>query len=90
MYRSYSVSNMPQPISTEPPTPRYTKSTESQPTAPKPKPTQPEKKEPASLSKLKSDDLILLIVIAVLIFNECNDKLLLLALIYIFFSDYFK
>ena len=48
------------------------------------------KEELLPLSGLKSDDLILLIVIALLIFNECNDKLLLLALIYIFFSDYFK
>ena len=48
------------------------------------------KEELFPLAGLKSDDLILLIVIALLIFNECNDKLLLLALIYIFFSDYFK
>ena len=83
MYRSYSVNNMPQPV-VEPehrPLPPPTK---------EPVKKEQKKEELFPLSGLKSDDLILLIVIALLIFNECNDKLLLLALIYIFFSDYFK
>lgn len=83
MYRSYSVNNMPQPV-IEP---------EHKPLPPPIKETvkkEQKKEELFPLSGLKSDDLILLIVIALLIFNECNDKLLLLALIYIFFSDYFK
>ena len=79
MYRSYSVNNMPQPV-IEP----------EHRTLPPPNKESIKKEELLPLSGLKSDDLILLIVIALLIFNECNDKLLLLALIYIFFSDYFK
>ena len=83
MYRSYSVNNMPQPV-VEP---------EQKPLPPPIKETvkkEQKKEELFPLAGLKLDDLILLIVIALLIFNECNDKLLLLALIYIFFSDYFK
>ena len=83
MYRSYSVNNMPQPV-IEP---------EQKPLPPPIKETvkkEQKKEELFPLAGLKSEDLILLIVIALLIFNECNDKLLLLALIYIFFSDYFK
>ena len=85
MYHSYSVSNMPETINASPPKPVHAKP-EKKESAPK-----PEKKETLPfLSGLKSDDLLLLLVIAVLIFNECDDKLLLLALVYIFFSDYFK
>lgn len=85
MYHSYSVSNMPEPINTSPPKAAHIKPEKKEPT---PKPL---KKETLPfLSGLKSDDLLLLLVIAVLIFNECDDKLLLLALVYIFFSDYFK
>ena len=83
MYRSYSVNNMPQPV-IEP---------ERKPLPPQIKESvkkEQKKEELFPLSGLKSDDLILLIVIALLIFNDCNDKLLLIALIYIFFSDYFK
>ena len=83
MYRSYSVNYMPQPV-IEPehrPLPPPTKETAKK---------EQKKEDLFPLAGLKSDDLILLIVIALLIFNECNDKLLLLALIYIFFSDYFK
>lgn len=77
MYRSYSFSNMPQPLKEihKPPI--------------KPSPEKCEKKEEhISSFSLKNDDVILLLVIAVLIFNECDDKLLLLALVYIFFSEY--
>ena len=83
MYRSYSVNNMPQPV-IEPehrPLPPPTKESIKK---------EQKKEELLPLSGIKSDDLILLIEIALLIFNDCNDKLLLLALIYIFFSDYFK
>ena len=82
MYRSYSVNNLPQPV-IEP---------EHRPLPPPNKESikkEQKKEELLPLTGLKSDDLILLIVIALLIFNECNDKLLLLAQIYIFFSDYF-
>ena len=77
MYRSYSVNNMPQPVIEPEHRPLPPPNTESIKKEQK-------KEELLPLSGLKSDDLILLI------FNECNDKLLLLALIYIFFSDYFK
>lgn len=80
MYRSYSVNNMPLPVEAEPATPKPIEI---------PKKTQ-KKEEPQLPLNLKSDDLILLLVIVMLIFNECDDKFLLLALIYIFFSDYFN
>ncbi len=81
MYRSYSLNNMPQPVNT----------TATEPPPPPKEVVKEEHKEILpELSGLKSDDLILLIVIGLLIFNECNDKLLLLALVYIFFSDYFN
>ncbi len=81
MYRSYSLNNMPQPV----PEPRHETPTVKEIAEP-----QKKQSEPTALSRLKSDDMILLVIIALLIFNECNDKLLLLALVYIFFSDYFK
>lgn len=83
MYRSYSLNNMPQPINT---------STNIPPPPPENIIKKKEEKNEIipEISGLKSDDIILLIVIGLLIFNECNDKLLLLALIYIFFSDYFN
>ncbi len=79
MYRSYSVNNMPQPVNT-------VKETEEPPKA-EPKPLK--KEQPTPLSGLKSDDFLLILIIFILIFNECDDRLLLLALLYIFFSDYF-
>ena len=41
------------------------------------------------LQNLKNDDLILLAVFFILIMNNCEDRLLLLAIAFIFFSDYF-
>ena len=38
---------------------------------------------------LDNDDIILLIVFFILIMDNCEDRLLLLALAFIFFSDYF-
>ena len=59
----------------------------SVPEAPPPK--IPEKKENLlSKLKIKTDDLLLIIIIAVLILNECDDTLLILALVYIFLSEY--
>lgn len=40
-------------------------------------------------SGLDNDDIILLIVFLILIMDNCEDRLLLLALAFIFFSDYF-
>lgn len=41
-------------------------------------------------SGLENDDIILLIVFFILIMDNCEDRLLLLALAFIFFSDYFS
>ncbi|MDD6762918.1 MAG: hypothetical protein PUD92_04700 [Clostridiales bacterium] len=42
------------------------------------------------IGKLKADDMIILIVVALLLLNDCDDKLLLVSLAFIFFSDYFN
>lgn len=39
---------------------------------------------------LDNDDIILLIVFFILIMDNCEDRLLLLALAFVFFSDYFS
>ena len=80
MYRNfYSYNDMPVMRNTpEAPTVK-------QPTA------ELEKKENAGvLQKLETDDLILIAVVAILLMNNCDDKLLLLAIAFVFFSDYFK
>ncbi len=41
-------------------------------------------------SGLDNDDIILLVVFFILIMDNCEDRLLLLALAFIFFSDYFS
>lgn len=63
----------------------------------KPVPAEPQKKETALtqnqdkgiFQNLKNDDLILLAVFFILIMDNCEDRLLLLAIAFIFFSDYF-
>lgn len=40
-------------------------------------------------SNLENDDIILLVVFLLLIMDDCEDRLLLLALAFIFFSDFF-
>lgn len=88
MYKSYSYNNMPRPITN---TQQQNRKTEL-PSEPKPAAAEPAevktKSEPEK-ALLQSDDMILLIVIALLLINDCDDKLLLLALAYVFFSDYF-
>lgn len=62
----------------------------------KPKPCNNEiiKKQENTSNKLfpgfENDDIILLIVFFILIMDNCEDRLLLLALAFIFFSDYFS
>lgn len=81
MYKSYSMNNMPQQVNH--------KDAVSMP-IPDSSPSLAEKKEaPKNASFLKSDDLILILVIFMLLFNDCDDKLLLIALAYVFFADYF-
>lgn len=82
MYKSYSYNNMPEPV------------IKSEPQQTVKKSDAPKENETSSNSALKnlfssalgSDDIIILIIIIVLLLNDCNDKLLLLALAYIFLS----
>lgn len=96
MYRSYSYNNMPQVKNTFKQT---EKSAPSQPSVQTSSITSSQKhtSSPAKtntnhsfISGLKNDDLILLAIICALLLNRCEDKLLLLALAYIFFSDYLE
>ena len=72
MYRSYSYNDMPEPIQSK-------KGDIPKPVKTETEPVKPEK---------RTDDLILMLVAALLLFNECDDKPLLLALAYVFISDY--
>ncbi len=90
MYRTYSYNNMPMPVRSKP--------------QPPPEPKPPEKKEikkceahkekkDASLGgilgDLKTDDIILIVIALALLIDDCDDKLLLIALAFVFFSDMF-
>lgn len=63
---------------------------------PNPPPSRQEHIQPTPVSQkkllpdMKTDDIILLVVFFILIMDNCEDKLLLLALGFIFFSDYFE
>ncbi len=83
MYHSYSVNDMPRPIPSKPYDP----------------PAQPPKKDnplPESVNNpkppkgIRDEDIILLIVIFLLLAGECEDTLLLFALIYVFLTGYKK
>lgn len=86
MYRSYSVNNMPTPITYEP---RDEK-----------KPVKPERHEPPKeknerkekknglLDNIQTDDVILIIVVLALLLDDCEDKLLIAALGFIFISEF--
>ena len=52
----------------------------------KPAPENKRQESTGLLSGLETDDIILLVVFLILIMDNCDDKLLLLALGYIFFS----
>ena len=81
MYKSYSYNNMPRAITEKPPPPK-----------PAPKPAPPPKKEEKSggfLENLETDDIILFIGIAELLLENCDDKLLLIAIAFVFFGDLF-
>lgn len=65
---------------------------------PAPAPSPPDKHKPEQkketrhtgfLAGLENDDIILLVVFLILILDNCEDRMLLLALGFIFFSDYF-
>lgn len=86
MYKSYHYNDMPQPI--------HTVRAPEVSTYPESKKTHEEKSKNESgrsilnnlLGDLKTDDIILLVVIFILLIDECDDKLLLIALGFIFFS----
>lgn len=91
MYKSYSYNNMPRAITerqdlppkkgTDPPPqkgpdpPRLQKQSESE-------------EKQGIFDRLETDDIILMIVIAALLLDDCDDKLLIAALAFIFFSEY--
>ena len=87
MYRSYSYNNMPEPVKYHPPTrslennSKVSKSTVRQHTV-------KEQRTQKALGNLQNDDIILIIIAAILIINGCDDKLLIIALAYIFLSGY--
>lgn len=87
MYRSYSVNNMPTPVSHKSERkPEAIKKEE--PNLPKPHHEDPPKKG-GFLDNLQSDDIILLVVILMLMMDNCDDKLLLAALGIVFAADMF-
>ena len=79
MYRSYSVNDMPRPVT-------------SKPVIPSPSVTVPQKQSnmPQIIKGINDDDLILILVIFILLMCNCDDKLLLIALIYVFLSGYME
>jgi len=54
------------------------------------KPAEVKKESRGILAGFENDDLILIAVFAILLMNNCDDKLLLLAIAFVFFSDYFE
>jgi len=98
MYRKYySYNDMPHPISEHAPFPEPI----PQPMAPaRPKPPPPpincqeetqicnNEKNNSFLGNLETDDIILGVIILMLLTNDCDDKLLLLAIAFIFFSGF--
>ena len=78
MYKSYHYNNMPQPVITQPAPPVKHEHT--------PEPECQKTTNNNFLGDLKNDDIILLVVIFVLLIDDCEDKLLLIALGFIFFS----
>ena len=79
MYRSYSVNDMPRPI-----TPKPVPSPPSEPVA------KPTTSQPQIIKGINDDDLILILVIFILLMCNCDDKLLLIALVYVFLSGYME
>jgi len=74
--RYYSYNDMPVPIKTKPP--------EKKTVSP---PKRENKSQPTDfLKQLEADDMVLLAVIFLLLLDDCNDILLLLALGFIFIS----
>lgn len=87
MYRSYSCSNMPEPVRTRVPE-RQSGRTPQKKDYRDAQPAKQSKQRSSALSKLQNDDIILIIIVAILLINGCEDKLLIIALAYIFLSGY--
>lgn len=84
MYRSYSYSNMPEPVKTHSAPRREPAPIRSEPSA---KPLANRGQSDANIRGcLQNDDIILIIIAAILLINGCDDKLLIIALAYIFLS----
>lgn len=79
MYKTYHYDNMPRPVRHDPP---------PGPPEPPKKPEKPEKRESSGglFGNLKTDDILLIAVILLLLADDCEDKLLIAALGLIFFS----
>ena len=82
MYKSYSYNNMPRAITEKSPPQKPTEAHDEHN-------EKPDKKKESFLDNLEADDIILIIVIAALLLEDCNDKLLLIALAFIFLGDQF-
>ena len=76
MYKSYHYDNMPLPI---PPKPQEIEIVQEKESA---------GKHDGLLGNLQNDDIVLLIIIFILLMDDCEDKLLLAALGFIFFSGF--
>lgn len=88
MYRSYSVNNMPTPIThDEKPKRAPERREQEKPAPPPPRPSRCEKRG-GIFDNIQTDDIILFIVIVALILDDCDDKMLLAALGFIFLSDF--
>lgn len=83
MYHSYSVNDMPRPL---PPKPYDPPAQAPKKDDPRPEPAN----NPKLIKGIKDEDIILLIVIFLLLAGECEDTLLLFALIYVFLTGYKK
>ena len=87
MYRSYSYNNMPQPIT------HHQENTGEIKKKPhemqeKPKHRELKKEDKGSfLDNIQADDIILIMVVIALLLDDCDDKLLIAALGFIFLSD---
>ena len=86
MYRSYSYNDMPKPIMhtyEEKPQKKECKEEKHDKEICK-----KEEKHNGILANLETDDLILLIVILALVIDDCDDKILLIALGFIFICQF--
>lgn len=84
MYRSYSYSNMPEPVKAHSAPRHEPASIRSEPPA---KPLVSRGQSDVKMhGSLQNDDIILIIIAAILLINGCDDKLLIIALAYIFLS----